>query len=837
LRIGPGVAPKAQLFALRVFGCEGSTDVVDVALEYSVDPNGDGNFSDRLDVVNMSLGSPYGTAFDSSAVASDNAASVGVVVVASAGNSGDTYYITGSPATSGRTISVASSVDSTSILDGFRVNAPASIAGVKPASQSVAFDWTGKSPVTSDLVYPASQPTGCQAFNDANKALIAGKIVLLDWTDAQCGSVTRGGNAVAAGAVGFILADNSQVFDLFITGSDKIPGVSTPKGVGDQLKTALASGPVNVTLTPEYNNSIKFSDPNIVDTLSSFSSRGPRRGDSFLKPDLAAPGESITSTRAGSGNQSYTISGTSMASPHVAGMMAVLRQLHPDWTVAELKALAMNTANNDVRSAPPQDSPIYGPSRIGAGRVDVPDAATSQVIAYNADNPELVSVSFGNVEVVGSTRAVKKIRVLNKSNQAVSYNVQYRPLVDIPGVEYTLSTAAGPLTGPVALPAFGSADVFVTMTANADQMKHTRDQTVSAAQALPRHWISEEAGYVVMTRDAAPTLRVPVHAVARPASAMRSTTNTLPVNSQSRVEGALQLRGRGVNTGSNYPLDEVSIVTAFELQNSSPNDARTPGVANNGDLQYVGVATDLSSTTTVTNPTGLVENSILSFGIATHGDWTTPNEVDFVVFIDTDRDGTDDFALYNTNYASATGGRDASDAFITVLENLDTGGAFLEDYLNGFSSRQFNTVPFNTNVMALPVFAGDLGLTNANPTFNYRVVSYSQDLVLQDSEISQGDPDGAFADRTPVLTYNAARPGIEFVNAPGEEPFAGVRAYFDLDGNSIPFRYDRTAFFQNRSQGALLLHHHNARGNRPEVVLARGNFKVYLPMVTAGASR
>lgn len=833
LRIGPGVAAKSQLYALRVFGCDGATDVVEAAIEYSVDPNGDGDFSDRLDVINMSLGSDYGSAFDTSAVASDNAAAAGVIVVASAGNSSDTYYITGSPGTSSRTISVASSVDSLDVLDGFRVNTPASIAGVKPGSQSVAFDFTGKPPVTSDLVYPASQPTGCVAFDAANRALIAGKIVLLDWTDGQCGSVARGRAVVAAGGVGFILADNSEVFDLFITGSDVIPGISTPKEIGDQLKAALAAGPVNVTLTDEYNQSIKFTDPDQVDTLSSFSSRGPRRGDNILKPDIAAPGQTIFSTDASSGTGGKNLSGTSMAAPHVAGVMALLRQLHPDWSVAELKALAMNTANNDLRSAAAANSPIYGPGRIGAGRVDVPDAAASQVVAYNADNPELVSVSFGNVEVVGTATAVRRIRVLNKSNQARTYSVQYRPVADIPGVSYTLSTSS------VTLPAFGSTDVVVTMTATAAQMKHTRDQTVSDEQGgLPRHWLSEETGYAVMTPSTAgaPALRVPVHAVARPASNMRAVNNVLPVGSATRTEAAIALRGQGVLTGTDFPTDTISIVTAYELQTSSPNEDRTPGVSNNGDLKYVGVSTDLQSTETVTNPTGLVENSALFFGIATHGDWTTPNEVEFDVLIDTNKDGRDDFALFNFNLAQATGGSDANDVFITVLVNLNLpagapGRVSLQDFVNGVPASAIDTQPFNTNVIALPVFAGDLGLTNTNSSFNYRVVTYSTDLALDEEELGSGDPDGAFADRTPTLTYNAARPGLDFSGGA-----SGVPVYADQNGEEIPFAYDRGAFAANGSQGALLLHHHNARGNRDEVVRAVGNFKVYAPIVLSNAS-
>ena len=109
--IGPGVAPRAQLYALKVFGCAGSTGLTTQAINWAVDPNGDGDPSDHVDVINMSLGSNFGTSTDASATASSNAALAGVIVVTSAGNAGDTHYIMGSPATSTRTISVANIVD------------------------------------------------------------------------------------------------------------------------------------------------------------------------------------------------------------------------------------------------------------------------------------------------------------------------------------------------------------------------------------------------------------------------------------------------------------------------------------------------------------------------------------------------------------------------------------------------------------------------------------------------------------------------------------------------------------------------------------------------------
>ena len=97
--VGAGVAPGASLYALKVFGDDGgSTNLTSLAIEWAMDPNGDGDMSDHLDVINMSLGAPFGNPNDPSAISSQNAAELGIVVVASAGNEGTTPYVTGAPA-------------------------------------------------------------------------------------------------------------------------------------------------------------------------------------------------------------------------------------------------------------------------------------------------------------------------------------------------------------------------------------------------------------------------------------------------------------------------------------------------------------------------------------------------------------------------------------------------------------------------------------------------------------------------------------------------------------------------------------------------------------------
>src|SRR5207302_8380375 len=108
--------------------------------------------------------------------------------------------------------------------------------------------------------------------------------------------------------------------------------------------------------------------------FASFSSGGPRIGDSSLKPDVSAPGVSITSTGSGTGNAAATISGTSMSSPHVAGVAALTRQAHPTWTVEDIKAAIVNTGR-------PSGVLGYRTSRGGTGLAQPAGSTATQVVA------------------------------------------------------------------------------------------------------------------------------------------------------------------------------------------------------------------------------------------------------------------------------------------------------------------------------------------------------------------------------------------------------------------------------------------------------------------------
>ncbi|MGW3461540.1 S8 family peptidase [Streptomyces olivaceoviridis] len=125
------------------------------------------------------------------------------------------------------------------------------------------------------------------------------------------------------------------------------------------------------------------------DQLADFSSTGPRNGDGAIKPDVTAPGVDITAAAAkgsvidqevGEKPEGYlTISGTSMATPHVAGAAAILKQEHPDWGYAELKGALTGSTKGGK----------YTPFQQGSGRIQVDKAIKQSIVA------DPVSVSFG----------------------------------------------------------------------------------------------------------------------------------------------------------------------------------------------------------------------------------------------------------------------------------------------------------------------------------------------------------------------------------------------------------------------------------------------------------
>ncbi len=434
LAISPGFAPSAKLYPLRVFGCGGSTNLVGQAIEWAMDPNGDGNFSDHMDVINMSLGANERPSDDADSVMASNAAAVGVIVCSAAGNAGDTFYVHSSPAAAKGTLSVAATYNNQNgyIFDSSVVSNTAGGGGVGVKYNSIygsPSPHTGTAGLTRDLVYavPADASTAL-----TNAAQVSGKFVLIN--RGAVSFVAKVQAAQAAGAVGAIIDNfNNPTADPIVMALDNttnIPAVMISRTDRDTIvaasggfdaTTGLPLNPVNVTIKDDNGTIVRPANAagaaagaGSPDTVPSYTSRGPVLPDSALKPDVAAPAEVTGVAQNNTGKGVENFNGTSSATPHVAGSMALLKQLHATWSVQELNALICGTATHDLSTTVGGATKI-GVGRIGAGRIDLANASAANVVAYNGTDASTVGVSFGAVEVPvdGSVALTKAVKVVN----------------------------------------------------------------------------------------------------------------------------------------------------------------------------------------------------------------------------------------------------------------------------------------------------------------------------------------------------------------------------------------------------------------------------------------
>ncbi len=835
MRIHPGVAPKALLYGLRVFGCGGGTNLTNLAIDWAMDPNNDNNLSDHLDVINMSLGSDYGNIASSTAIAADAAAAIGVATVVSAGNSGDVFYIVGSPGSGDRVTTVAAAQDDGLVANVFRVNSPAGIAG--NYGNTISLQFGGSPPpggVTGTLVQAIDPADGAGPLTtDAcspltNAAAIAGNVAFID--RGTCGFLNKAQFAQQAGAIGVVIASNSAAALGNMSGVDAtvtIPVILITQADGNTLRANLASNP-SVTF---FNGG---------DLLASFSSRGVRGGVTKprQKPDVAAPGVSIISVQTGTtctgtapstgcqtvnatgflaSSQTLVLSGTSMACPQIAGLSALMKQLHPDWTTEEIKAAIVNTANHDMTTLPDGGGNKHAIARAGAGRADASRAATTTAMAFNADESGAVGIAFAEDLLTSGTR-IQKVRVENKSAASVTYDLSIVTIEDAPGISFSL-----PGGSSVTVPAGSSALVNVQVNIDPSILKHARDINSAATQTPPgslaglgainRHWITEESSNLVLSVSGNEKLRVPLHATSRPASAMNGnlTSSGTPVANGAGVTGTdtYTLSGTPVCTGTlappvctgTFPNDEVSLVMPFELQIASPADPVSS--TRSADVQYAGVAFD-----------GV--NNNLMFGVSTYGDWNSANETTVNIYIDTNNDGVPERILaggnagqMNNSLFSTSSG---SDTYITLVFNPSTNGVSAPvapgRFVTSDPGARDNAL-YRTNVQMVSAAPTTLGLPAGVTAFKWKVVTCPGFATFCKQR------NGFWFDETPWVSwdYNTANQGLNF---------NGTRIVSDLPTATIPVTWNTTNLATNASLGTLLLHTHNKAGARAQVLPIAG---------------
>jgi minor extracellular serine protease Vpr len=357
-----GVAPAAYVMAYKaLFGQSGSGSDVGLlkALEDAYD--------DGADVINNSWGGGTGGHPKYSVYKSvfERLEAAGVVLVTSAGNNGDLGNNTiGCPAC----IEAGIAVGSTSTdFGGAGVNLEfynKAVPTLPATNYQEGQSFSGTAVLATD---PGA--LGCEAWPEGS---VNGKVAVVNRGD--CTFLIKTQNAITAGAVGVIVVNNVPgMFFMLIEEEFSIATVLIHQDDGPPLKAYIADNPDDnvVSMTGEY---ILRTNPALADIVSIFSARGPNGDNGFIKPDLAAPGELIQSGTSADdestpGELYMTISGTSMASPMVAGAAALLVQKNPTLSAKDIKGMLIGGVDKTVQG--PLLEGQATPFETGSGRLNV----------------------------------------------------------------------------------------------------------------------------------------------------------------------------------------------------------------------------------------------------------------------------------------------------------------------------------------------------------------------------------------------------------------------------------------------------------------------------------
>lgn len=470
-----GVAPGVTFHAYRVFGCEGSTtaDIMLAAMERTL--------ADGADVLNMSIGSAFQWPQYPTAQGADRLVNKGVSVVASIGNSGASgLYSASAPGLGKKVIGVASFDNTHVALPTFTISPDGTSIGYANATGAPAAPTSGQFPMARTGT-STSTADACVALPAAS---LSGKVALI--RRGTCAFHIKSLNAMNAGAAAVVIYNNAAGrLSATVVGTPAItiPVVTISDTEGVLINSRLAAGPVDMTWT---NVTRSFANPT-GNLISSFSSYG-LAPDLSMKPDIGAPGGLIRSTVPLEQGGYATFSGTSMASPHTAGAVALLLQARPHTSSNAVRSILQNSADPRVWWGNPGLGFLDNVHRQGAGMLDIPGA----ILATTKIEPG--SLALGESE---SGPATRTLVVENKGAADVTYNLGHVAALATGANTFAPSFSLAPATvgfstSPLTVPAGGAVSVDVSITAPASPNKGLY------------------GGYIVFTpQGAGPVYRVP----------------------------------------------------------------------------------------------------------------------------------------------------------------------------------------------------------------------------------------------------------------------------------------------------------------------------------------
>lgn len=624
-----GVAPDATLLAVKVCSAV-STSCSGVALlqgmDFALDPNGDGVTSDKVDIINMSLGSDYGQPIDDDLSAAVEAASaIGVLTVASAGNGSDKPYVAGTPANAPSALSVAQTSVPSATGFAMRIDAPAAIAG---DYEAVFQPWSAPltEVISGGVQYgdgAGGNLLGCEAFPAGS---VTGKIVIVDRGD--CNFTLKIANISQGGGILGIIAMVAPG-DPF-TGADggdrpiDIPGYMVSQATGDLIQANL--GTVVVTFDPE--NAI-----DLVGVMVGSSSRGPSMDYDHIKPEIGAPGGSV-SAEVGTATDRTAFSGTSGAAPMVSGSAALLREAFPGRSPLEIKAVLMNTAETDILNRPEVFGGGAAPiTRIGGGEVRVDRALQATAAAWDEAIPT-GALSFGFHDLTKAGTLTRTVVVRNYDDAARTFVIEstFRFDADAGGAV----TIDAPASVRVAAGATATFDVTLTIDPTALPPWGLDSGPLGAdASALTG---VEYDGYIWLddtatSEDDDEPLHLPWQVLPRP-------VGQLELSAESVAPG-------GIVEVTNVADNDVA-VEAYSLLATDADDADTPAAdaVSDVDLRAIGVQTiPVPGGVCLDDPSFVLLLAVNTWDRQTHAVAPAFFEWD----LDTDGDGVVDHIVYNAD--------------------------------------------------------------------------------------------------------------------------------------------------------------------------------------------
>jgi minor extracellular serine protease Vpr len=400
-----GVAPGAKILAYKIVeGSKNTASTVNIiaAIERSV--------RDGADVANLSFGESglKPNSHDPVIEAFNEAADGGVLTSIAAGNDGarceSTQFPVNTIASANKAFAVAASDDA--IYPSINIDSP------KVTNNSITGNYADLSPkFPIDNVFEVVD-CGYGSSTDFAGVDVKGKIALVSRGPIGSKAIyfrDKDLNAEQAGAIGIIIYNNlpglmNTTFKVQPGDENRqyIPAIFITQDNGQLLKNLIGKG-----------LRISFGEVTHPGMFASFTSMGPTE-DFYFKPEISAPGVAIKSTILG--NKYAIWDGTSMATPHVAGAIALLKQAHPNWNSEDIKAAFMNTSTILTNY---QNNNIVSWTLQGAGRIDIPDAVDTQAIVKPYD----LLVNANSFKPYNFT-------IENVSNNTVEYNLS---------AEFTLS--------------------------------------------------------------------------------------------------------------------------------------------------------------------------------------------------------------------------------------------------------------------------------------------------------------------------------------------------------------------------------------------------------------